>query len=194
MVVFDPCGKETGLRAPQGQRDILLLTHVEQENISEDRKDTDEVRIDCPGEYDVKGITLFGYPSFRDGEQGIVRGKNTLFILQSEDITICHLGALGHTLSSNIIENLGHIDILCVPIGNRETLAIKDIDELIRKIEPSLVIPIHYKISGFKTDIEEKDVFCKEIGNCPEASISKLNIKKKDIEGKSMEIVILENA
>jgi hypothetical protein len=191
VIVIDPCEKDTGLRAPQGQIDLVLKTHSSEK----DRDLPEETNLfDCPGEYDVRGIPIFGLPSFRDEESGALRGKNTLFTLQSEDIVLCHLGALGHELSLNTIEKLGHIDILFVPVGNKDTLAIKHLDELVRKIEPAIVIPMHYKFPGFETESEDEKEFCKHVGNCPETSLPKLTLKKKDLEGKNMEVVLLERA
>ncbi|QQS21044.1 MAG: MBL fold metallo-hydrolase [Candidatus Moraniibacteriota bacterium] len=190
IIVTDPPPKESGLRAPQGKAHILLKTHAEEN----DRPLEAEAIFDCPGEYDVKGVTFFGLPSFRDETKGETRGQNTLFVVQSEEISLCHIGALGHELSSSTIEKIGHVDILFVPIGNHDTLAISNIDELIRKIEPSIVIPMHYKIPGFATNIEDRTPFCKEIGNCPESVETKLTVKKKDLEGKNMEVVLLERA
>lgn len=191
VVVIDPCEKDTGLRAPQGQIDLILKTHT-----GEKDRDIPEASalFDCPGEYDVRGMAVFGFPSFRDEETGAIRGKNTLFLLHSEDITLCHLGALGHELPATTIEKLGHIDILFVPVGNRDTLAIKHLDELIRKLEPALVIPMHYKLPGFETGSEDEKEFCKTVGNCPETTLPKLTLKKKDLDGKSMEVVILDRA
>jgi len=189
VIVFDPCEKDSGLRAPQGQMDITLKTHT-----SEKDRDlsTDTVILDCPGEYDVRGVSILGFPSFRDGESGAVRGKNTIFVVQSEDMTLCHAGALGHEVPSSLLEKIGHVDVLFVPVGNKDTLDVRHIDELVRKIEPALVIPMHYRIAGFETDIENEQAFCKEIGNCPETALPKLMLKKKDLEGKSMEVVLLE--
>lgn len=191
VVVIDPCEKETGLRAPQGQVDLLLKTHTSEK----DRDLAEETLLfDDPGEYDVRGIPIFGLPSFRDDDHGAIRGKNTIFVLQSEDITLCHLGALGHELPLATIEKLGHIDILFVPVGNKNTLVIGKIDELIRKIEPAMVVPMHYKFPGFATESEDMTAFCKEVGNCPETAIPKISLKKKDLDGKSMEVVLLERA
>ncbi len=191
VVVIDPCEKGSGLRAPQGQADIVIKTHVDEK----DRDATGGTMIlDCPGEYDVRGISVLGLPSFRDQESGALRGKNTIFVLQSEDMTLCHLGSLGHELDAGIVEKIGSVDILFVPVGNKDTIPVQRVDELVRKIEPALVVPMHYGFSGFDTDIESEQSFCKEMGNCPETAVSKLTLKKKDLDGKSMETVIFERA
>ncbi len=188
VIIIDPCEKNTGLRAPQGQRDIVLLTHSAASSQDIESKET----FDCPGEFDIKGVAIFGYPSFRDKEEGSLRGKNTFFTLQTEDIVLCHLGALGHELSSESIEKIGHVDILFVPIGNRDTLGVQQIDDLMRKLEPAIVIPMHYEIPGLVADVDGKNLFCSEAGNCPESTVPKLTLKKKDLDGKNMEIVFLE--
>ncbi len=190
VVVVDPPEKESGFRAPQGQTDILIKTHTSEK----DRELAVETALDCPGEYDVKGIAIFGFSSFRDNEKGALRGRNTIFVIQSEDITLCHLGALGHELPASILEKIGHVDILFLPVGNRDTLDLAHTDELIRKIEPAVVIPMHYHVPGFSADIETLETFCKEAGNCPESPLPKFICKKKDLEGKSMEIVVLDRA
>lgn len=191
VVVIDPCEKDSGLRAPQGQTDVTIKTHTSEK----DRDISDEaLLLDCPGEYDVRGISVLGFPSFRDEDSGALRGKNTIFVLQSEDITLCHMGALGHELPLGIVEKIGHVDVLFVPVGNKDTLTVKRVDELVRKIEPAIVVPMHYRFPGFETESEDEQAFCKEIGNCPESTVSKLTFKKKDLDGKNMEVVLFERA
>ncbi len=190
VIVIDPPKKESGFRAPQGQTDILFKTHSSEK----DREFAAETNFDSPGEYDIKGMAVFGFSSFQDEENGSLRGQNTCFTIQSEDIVLCHLGALGHKLPLDTVEKIGHVDVLFIPIGGKDTLPVQHIDELIRRIEPAIVVPMHYQVPGFSADIEPLETFCKEIGNCPESPAPKLNIRKKDLEGKSMEIVVLDRA
>ena len=51
---------------------------------------------------------------------------------------------------------------------------------------------MHYKIKGSTVDIDDEKKFCSEIGNCPVQKVSKINIKKKDLEVKSMEVVLMD--
>lgn len=188
----DPVSKETGLRTVQGQADIILLSHNSDQRDRLNNLKGNFVVFDMPGEYASHGFTLHGTPSFRDSQSGRERGQNTIFTFTVEDMTLCHLGALGHSLTSEQAGKLNHIDILFIPIGNTDTIPIHATDELIRKIEPAIVIPMHYKTDSIRLDISDRKPFCNEIGNCPSTEISKLNIKKKDLEGKSMEILFFE--
>lgn len=191
IIWTDPLQKGAGLRSPQGHVDLIFLSHGKKEELGETLKEG-TVIFDVPGEYAAKGISVMGFLSYRDEENGAKRGQNTTFIFESEDIHVCYLGALGHEATPELIEKLNGVDILFVPVGGEDTLGAKAAAELVRKIEPSIVIPMHYKIAGLTLPLETEKAFCDAIGICPKETLLKLNIKKKDLEGKPMEVVLLE--
>lgn len=190
-IFLDPFDKSIGLRPPQGQADMVLVTHdhADHNNVSALKGDPSVVNI--PGEYSVKGVNIIGLSSFHDAVEGAERGANTIYVLESEDLKICHLGDLGGDLSGKQLEEIDGVDVLMIPIGGKYTLDYKKAAELIKKIEPAIVIPMHYKINGSTLDVDDEKKFCNEMGNCPKEKVSKLNLKKKDLEGKSMEIVLM---
>ncbi len=120
------------------------------------------------------------------------RGQNTVFVFESEDIHVVFLGGLGHDLDPELLDKLSGADILFVPVGGAGALDPKLAAELVRKIEPSIVIPMHYKITGLTLPVESEKAFCEAMGNCPKEVLAKLNLKKKDLEGKQLEVVLLE--
>ncbi len=101
--------------------------------------------IDAPGEYEVSGISVFGYSTFHDATQGSERGNNIIFVVNMDEINVAHLGDLGHPLDEKIIESMGTIDVLFCPVGGGFTIDPKTAVEVIRSIEPSYIIPMHYK-------------------------------------------------
>lgn len=194
VIWTDPCDKASGLKSPQGQADIVFLSHLNGVDFDSEGLKGEKVMIVNPGEYAAKGINVFGIASYQDAENGALRGQNTIFVFQVESMNICFLGALGHELTPQQIEKIAAVDILFIPVGDPNTLAIKLLDDLIRKIEPALVVPMHYKIDGMTSEIEDEKAFCVEIGTCPAEKVTKLSLKKKDLEGKSMEIVLFDRA
>ena len=103
-----------------------------------------------------------------------------------EGMNICFLGDLADAdLSSNVIEELEDIDLLFVPVGGGGVLDPNTGYKLAVKLEPSLIIPMHY-------DAESLKKFIKEAGEDKADAIDKLVIKKKDLEGKEGEIVVLK--
>lgn len=190
-IFIDPFDKETGLRPPQGQASIALVSHDHHDHNNVSALKGDPLVLDIPGEYSALGINIIGIDSFHDNEEGKTRGHSTIFILESEDIKICHLGDLGGELSGKQLDEIDGVDVLMIPVGGNYTIDGKKAAELVKKIEPSLVIPMHYKLPGTTSLIEDETKFCSEMGNFPKEKVPKLNIKKKDLEGKSMDVVLM---
>lgn len=191
VIVTDTPEKGLGLRAPMGEAQILLLSHQSPEASEHEVVKGEPVKIFAPGEYSAKGVAILGFPSGRDTEGGAKRGQNTIFLFETEEMRLCFLGALGDEPAADVIERLSGVDVLFVPAGGGDTLAVERIDELVRKIEPKTVIPMHYKIAGMTTSLPDETRFCKVMGNCPKESVAKWNVKKKDLEGKNLEVVLL---
>ncbi|HOW60531.1 MAG TPA: MBL fold metallo-hydrolase [Candidatus Moranbacteria bacterium] len=193
VVFFDPFNKGIGLRPPQGQADVVFVSHDHNDHNNTTAIKGNPVIIDTPGEYAVKGINVLGIDSFHDNQNGTLRGHSTIFIIEAEGLKICHLGDLGCDLTAKQLEEIDGVDILLIPIGGTYTLDGKKAAELVHKIEPTLVIPMHYKVPGLNLKIEDEKKFCTEIGNCPKEKISRLNVKKKDLENKGMEIILMKH-
>ncbi|MFA6159757.1 MAG: MBL fold metallo-hydrolase [Parcubacteria group bacterium] len=192
-VFFDPFDKSVGLRPPQGQADLVLVSHNHADHNNVEALKGEPNVIDIPGEYSAKGANIIGIASYHDDKNGAERGENTIFVLEAEDLRICHLGDLGTDLSEKQLEKINGIDILMIPIGGGDyTIDGKKAVDIIKKIEPKIIIPMHYKIKGSTVDIDDEKVFCNEIGNCPKEKVSKINIKKKDLEEKEMEVILMD--
>ena len=188
---IDPFDKSIGLRPPQGQADVVLVSHNHPDHNNVEALKGEPRVIDLPGEYSVRGINIIGIPSFHDANSGKDKGLNTIYLVDSEEIKICHLGDLGSDLTEKQLEKIGTVNVLMIPIGGNYTIDYKKAIELIKKIEPNIIIPIHFKLKGTTADIEDESKFCSEMGYCVKERPSKLNLKSKDFEGKNMEIVIM---
>ena len=190
-VFIDPFDKSIGLRPPQGQADLVLVSHDHAGHSNSEALKGNPAVINIPGEYSVKGINIVGVGTYHDDKLGQEHGKNTAYILEVENIKICHLGDLGADLTEKQMGEIDGVDILMIPIGGKYTINAKKAIELVRKLEPKVVIPMHYKINGSTKDIDDEKEFCNEIGNCSAERVSKINIKQKDLEGKSMEVIVM---
>ena len=109
---------------------------------------------------------------------------------------MCHLGDLGHSLSDDLINEMGSVDVLMVPVGGYFTISPKEAVEIVGKIDPYFILPMHYQTPGMKPEISDKlqpvDVFIKEIGMISE-SLPKFSLKKEDIlEDQSSKVIVLE--
>lgn len=100
---------------------------------------------------EAEGFSIFGVETFHDENQGADRGPNTVFVIEAEGLRICHMGDLGHVLSADQIATLGKIDVLFIPVGGHFTIDATQATEIVERIKPSVVIPMHYKtkVLGF---------------------------------------------
>jgi L-ascorbate metabolism protein UlaG (beta-lactamase superfamily) len=149
--------------------------------------------INSPGEYEVSGVFIKGFQSESnyDGEKRI----NTIFTVTLEGMNICFLGAIDHaTLPKEADEAIDDVDVLFVPIGGSGVLDPVKAYKLAVEMGPKIIIPIHYGDIGDNANTKNAlKLFTKEAGENP-TPVSKLTLKKKDLEGKEAEVVILENS
>lgn len=198
-IVTDPFGPNYGLKVPRLAADIVTISHDHDDhNNSQAVKPTDDKDvfvIDTPGEFESKGVFIYGVPSFHDNKQGAERGLNNIYRIEIDGISIGHLGDLGHLLENGQIERLEGVDILMVPVGGTYTIDGKEATKIISQIEPRIVIPMHYDLKGLKLPkkIDGLDTFCKEIAICPKEALNKFKIVKKDLPQEDLQVVLLEH-
>ncbi|MDP2648195.1 MAG: MBL fold metallo-hydrolase [Candidatus Yanofskybacteria bacterium] len=190
-ILVDPFSKEIGLKAPKIKDDVVLVTHSHFDHNNTADANPEAFIIDTPGEYERKGIQIQGVLSYHDKSQGAERGLNTIYVIKTEEITLCHMGDFGEgKLSDSQVEVIGDVDVLFVPVGGVFTIDAKEAVEVITQIEPKIVIPMHYKIPGLEIDLDGPEKFVKEIGLTPEKT-DKLKIAKKLLPVEEMKLVML---
>jgi L-ascorbate metabolism protein UlaG (beta-lactamase superfamily) len=134
-----------------------------------------------PGEYEISGVLIIGMATFHDGERGNKRGKNTVYLMEVDKIAVCHLGDLGHVLTAEQVEELGNIDVLLLPVGGVSTIDASMAAEVVRQLEPRVVIPMHYKTEALHRELEPVGKFLKEMGVKEVNSQPKLSLTKSSL-------------
>ncbi|MBI2625406.1 MAG: MBL fold metallo-hydrolase [Candidatus Nealsonbacteria bacterium] len=192
-IVIDPFDESIGLRVPNLEAQILLSTHDHRDHNNIKAASGEYFLIKGPGEYERKEVFVRGIPSYHDSEGGAKRGPNTIYTIKAEDLVLCHLGDIGQKeLSPEQIDEIGSVDVLMVPVGGVFTVDGKEAAHIVSQIEPSIVIPIHYKIPKLKIGLEGPDKFLKAMGAKSLLPEPKLIIKKKDIQEEETKVVLLE--
>ena len=148
--------------------------------------------IQGPGEYEVQGVFIKGlpsvslYPSTGSGQVGGEEKTNTIYTVNLENINLCFLGALGDAKIPNVTkESIDGVDILFVPIGGNGALDASEAYKFAVSLEPSIIIPMNYSAESLKSFLKEGSAE----GLKP---LDKLTIKKKDLEGKEGEVIVLD--
>ncbi len=188
-LAFNPISKDSKLKPSRFGADIALITtnHPDFNGIDQvAHGDKDPFVISGPGEYETKGVFIKGFLSEGKYDVDLL---NTIYTVSLEGMNLCFLGALVNPeLKSAIIEALDEIDVLFVPVGGEGVIDPAKAYKLAVSLEPKLIIPMHYGDLGGKDSLK---TFLKEAGESV-TPVDKLTLKKKDLEGKEGDVVVLE--
>lgn len=167
-VLIDPYEPKLGLAPVRLNVQIVVKTHEDPTHFSLQGLGNDFRLVTGAGEFEIKGVALRGIQTYHDSQRGALRGKNFVSVVEIDDITVCHLGHLGHALDEVELDAIGSkVDVLCVPIGGGGHINSAQASEIVNQIEPKLVVPISYKLPGLNLlsqDLEPVDKFAKEMG------------------------------
>ncbi len=194
VLAFNPASKESKLKTPRFGADIVLssLNHEDfNGSASHVKNDGTTLEVYGPGEYESGGIYIKGIGV----EEEFVGKKmvNTIYSVLLDDINLCHLGALNTpALDDKTKEQIGSIDILFVPIIGGNLLDASGAEKVISFLEPKIIIPMHHDVSG--PNSKQLSAFIKEVGDEHSKPVDKLSIKKKELEIKDGEVVILSSS
>jgi hypothetical protein len=193
ILAFNPVSKDSKLKSARFGADIafISLNHPDMNGYDQlafgDRKPK---VIDSPGEYEVKDVFIKGWQasSSYKGEKKI----NTVFAVNLEGMTLLYLGALESekALPEEMMQSIEDVDILFTPIGGDGVLGATEAYKLAVKLEPKIIIPMHFGMNGDKNALK---TFLKEYGEESKPE-DKLTIKRKDLDGKEADVIVLKES
>lgn len=194
-LITDPYDSEmVGFKFPSVEANIVTISHEHKDHNQAQLVGNVRKIVRGPGEYEILGISILGISSFHDSKKGEERGTNTIYVFEMEDLRLCHLGDLGHDLPEDILEAIGDIDILIVPVGGEYTIGPSVAVKIVQDIEPKIIIPMHYLMEGLNQEVFAKllplDSFLKEMG-LPVERLPKLTIAKESL-AEDAKVIVLE--
>jgi len=189
-IITDPYHPDLGYRLGEPEADIVTLSHFHPGHNYIEGVANEPKLIKSPGEYEIGGTFITGVATFHDNRKGDLRGKNTIYIIEMDGITLCHLGDLGHPLAPHLIEEIGDIDILFLPVGEVSTITVDTAVEIVRQLEPPIVIPMHYKTETFTGDLSPVDKFLDKMRIRELEARPKLSITSSSLPGSTQTIVL----
>jgi L-ascorbate metabolism protein UlaG (beta-lactamase superfamily) len=181
IIITDPFPPELGYTLGKQTANIITVSHQHPSHSYVKGIGGEPRIIKGPGEYEISGVLIIGIATFHDTQRGQVRGKNTVYVMEIDGVSVCHLGDLGHVLSSEQVEEIGNVDVLLLPVGGGSTINAAVSAEVIRQLEPKAVIPMHYKTPAIKRELDSVNVFLKEMGMGQIEPRPKLTLSKSNL-------------
>jgi L-ascorbate metabolism protein UlaG (beta-lactamase superfamily) len=163
-IVFDPHAIPA-FGTPRVSASVVLISHEHDDHnqpevlddpkiarifhgltISKDGRKTDWNRVDEK----ILQTRVRTLPTYHDAVGGMQRGKNTIWIVETDGLVFCHLGDLGHELTPDQVRAIGKVDVLMVPVGGIYTINGEVAKRVVGMIKPRLfVVPMHYGVPGY---------------------------------------------
>jgi L-ascorbate metabolism protein UlaG (beta-lactamase superfamily) len=180
-VITDPYSPDVGYSLGKPKARIVTVSHQHPGHSYVQGVGGDPRPITGPGEYEISGILIIGIATFHDAENGSQRGKNTVYLMEIDEVSLCHLGDLGHMLTAEQMEELGNVDILLAPVGGVSTIDAPVAAELARQLEPKVVIPMHYKTEALSWELDPVGRFLREMGGEQVISQPRLSFNRSNL-------------
>jgi L-ascorbate metabolism protein UlaG (beta-lactamase superfamily) len=194
-VITDPYSVGGGINySPiKESADVVVVTHDhgDHNNVSAIQGKPEVVK--GSGTKAARGIQFKGIPTFHDTCQGRERGTNTVFRFTMDDVTLCHLGDLGHVLSTDQVKEIGAIDVLFIPVGGLFTIDAATANDVCEQLKPQVIIPMHFKTPKCAYPIAGVDGFIKDKKNVRKVAGSEVQFECGKLPP-AAEIVLLQPA
>ncbi len=190
VIITDPFPPGLGYTLGKQTADIVTISHPHPSHSYAAGVNEQHRLVKGPGEYEISDVLILGITTYHDAVNGKSKGKNTVYLMEVDGVNICHLGDIGHVLSDEHIEEIGNIDILLIPVGGVSTINASMAAQTVRKVEPKIVIPMHYKTEKSTHDLEPVENFIKEMGQSQIEPRPKLTVSKSNLP-LTLQVVVL---
>ena len=189
-VITDPFPDSIGLHMGGARGFVVTVSHQHDNHSYWQGMGGDPRVLRGPGEYELSGIYITGIMTPRSANDPEDK-RNTAYLIEMENLRLCHLGDVSNTLSARQVEELTPVDILFVPSGGVCTVEVSQAIALVQSLEPKVVIPMHYGLPGLQVELGGLDVLLREMGLRDAQPQVRLNISASGLP-QEMQVVVLE--
>jgi L-ascorbate metabolism protein UlaG (beta-lactamase superfamily) len=189
-VVTDPCPPTTGYKIGKVAADLVTISHSDDESNYRQAITGEPKFITGPGEYEISGVLITAVRT-NPPDKTDRKNNNVAFVMDIDDVRVCHLGNIKQVPSGDDVEILSAADILLIPVGGRGALDSTAAAETVSRLEPKIVIPMRYRTETATGELETVDKFLKEMGVEAKSPEARLNATKSNLPAHTT-IVVLE--
>lgn len=158
-ILTDPYEEKTGYRLPSIAADIVTVSHGHYDHNYVAAASGNPTVLDAVGAQTVRGVEVTGFGSWHDEAQGAKRGANVIFRYVLDDVRVVHLGDLGHLIDDATADQIGAVDVLLCPVGGRFTIDAEEAYEVVKRLNPRIIVPMHYQTPELTFEIAGVEPF-----------------------------------
>lgn len=188
-IVTDPFDETIGFGVPKLKAEVTTISHDAPGHSTVSTVKNVQRVLDGPGEYEIGGVFIVG--SAMHNTEVDPPKRNVAYTFDFDGLSVVHLGDLDHVPAQSTIEAMGAVDIALVPVGGGGGLNATQAAEVVGMLEPSIVIPMHYKTDTSTLELDPLDRFLKEMGVSRIQQETLLKVTKNSLPEQT-QIVVLE--
>ena len=174
-LITDPYADTLGISMGPREADVVTVSNPHPHHSNAAAIDGDPRVITGPGEYEVANFYITGFGTRGRDFEG-ERRVNTVYTYRAEGLTLCHLGDLSANPTPSEVNELSQADVLFAPAGGVCTLDASRIAQLVRTIEPRILVPVHYRYDDVDTELDPLEKLLNEFGITELSPQPRLNV------------------
>ncbi len=186
-ILLDPYGSNVGYAPQDVEADIVTVSHAHGDHNDLSHVKGDYTVVSAPGVHTFGELKIEGFETWHDHSQGTHRGRNIIYLFSVRGIRVCHMGDVGCIPCDDLILKLCGTDVLMIPVGGHYTIDAHEALSICERIEPNIIIPMHFKTPDSNLDIAPLHDFLEAVGREYDVShhgqcyltIDKASLKKR---------------
>lgn len=191
-IVTDPYDDSLGYPPLKLRADVVTVSHEAPGHSYVKGVRGVQRAITGPGEYEVGGVFVIGVMMVNPGKASDNAVRNVAYLFDFDGLNVLHLGDLDHVPNQSAVDQLGAVDVVLVPVGGGDALDSARAAEVVSLLEPSIVVPMHYKTPGVRLNLAPVDKFLKEMGVANAQEVELLKVTRQTLPEQT-QVVVLAN-
>jgi L-ascorbate metabolism protein UlaG (beta-lactamase superfamily) len=196
-ILTDPYeGEDWGYQSISASANVVTVSNSHPHHAGLSGVDGQPRVLRGPGEYEIGGALIWGVRTLARPENGHTAAKNTAFVIQLEELTVCHLGDLTNApLTAEELTRIKDSDVLLVPVGGHCTINATQAAGVVAQVEPKIIVPMHYATEETRGHLELDDIarFCRELGASEVTPRARLSVTASSLPSEPT-VVLLERS
>lgn len=190
-IVTDPIPPRLGYGTGRLQADVVTISNPDPNHSSREVVGGSPRVLEGPGEYELGGILITGVATPRPADQSRTVPRNTAYLIELDEVTVCHLGDLAAPLTADQVAVVKDAHVLLVPVGGHCTVDAAQAAEVVAQVEPRYVVPMHYATPVASLGLDGVERFCRELGVADVTPQPRLSVTRSSVP-EALTLVVLE--
>lgn len=191
-ILIDPFESSLGYNTDFPKCDLITISHNHFDHSFINKLNMDTKIINTCDSFNFDFLHIKGINSYHDNYDGLKRGRNIIYIFKFKDISLAHLGDLGHIPETEVLDELTSLDFMLVPVGGNFTLNGNDAAKLCKLLMPRYVIPMHYKTPMTNIHLDDCKNFILSMNYIIKINSNNIDLSNFDLKNNSTKTLLLK--